>query len=71
MIFVLWTGRAGLELCEIEEQGVSFAGFKCAEYVLGRNALCYCEGIHIRHSLKPCNERPLWKASSDAGTGAV
>ena len=27
-------------------QGVSSAGYKFAEYVLGRNAVCNCGGIH-------------------------
>ena len=34
-------------MCEIEVQGVSFAGYELAEYVSGRNAACNCEGIHI------------------------
>ena len=32
--------------CEIGVQGVSSAGYKFAEYVLGRNAVCNCGGIH-------------------------
>ena len=34
------------ETCEIGVQGVSSAGYKFAEYVLGRNAVCNCGGIH-------------------------
>ena len=43
---VLRDGRILLEMCEIGVQGVSFAGNSLAEYVLGRNAVCYCGGIH-------------------------
>ena len=32
--------------CEIGVQGDSSAGYKFAEYVLGRNAVCNCGGIH-------------------------
>ena len=42
------------------------AGFRDAEYAFTQNALWSCEGIHIG-ILKPCNERPLWKAIRQDG----
>jgi hypothetical protein len=38
------------ETCEIGVQGVSFTGYKSAEYVFGWNAVCNCGGIHKGNS---------------------
>ena len=71
MIQVLKNSESKPKTCENGIQGVSFAGLSIVSTPSGWNTIFDCEGIHTKANLKPCNERPPWKASSDVSTGAV